>query len=343
MNLALRKITLQKKRPLTISRGTSSAAQNLFVTVSHDGVHGIGEMAPIGYGHPQTAEEAEESLSALAAELSPLSPFQIQEVEGVSARLRSGARCALINACYDWTGTRLGVPVHTLLGLSPVQAKTSITAGIMAPEALREIVPQLLSETNTDSLKLKLGSPEGIENDKEAFIAAKESAPPGTHFRVDANGGWILSDAKKMCDFLAERSCDYIEQPLGFGDEEALADLHHFANIPIFLDEYIETSRDVARFAGMCDGVNLKLMKAGGISEGLRVVHTAKAHGLMTMIGCFGESAVSISAAAAIGSLFDYIDLDSHLNLVEQPYSGCAIEAGALVPCDTPGLGLRSA
>ena len=296
-------------------------------------------MAPIGYAGGQTAECAQSALEEVASALEGLEPWQISQVELIASGISSGARCALVNACYDWAGKKFGVPVHRLLGLEPAQVKTSITVGINPVRRVRQLVPELLRETGTDELKLKLGNPEGIEADKESFTAAVESAPGGTKIRVDANGGWNVSDAIEMIAWLAERGCGYVEQPLGFGNEDGLAELMKVRRIPIFLDEFICTAADVARFAGVCDGINLKLMKSGGIAEGLRVVNTARAHGLKTMIGCFSESSVSISAGAAIGSLFDYIDLDSHLNLAPDPAVGCAIENGRLVPCDSPGFG----
>jgi L-alanine-DL-glutamate epimerase-like enolase superfamily enzyme len=91
--------------------------------------------------------------------------------------------------------------------------------------------------------------------------------------------------------------------------------------------------------ADRCDGINLKLMKCGGITEAVRIVATARAHGLKTMIGCMSESSIAIAAGAAIGSLFDHIDLDSHLNLNPDPAGGIAFVDGVVVPPNTPGHG----
>jgi L-alanine-DL-glutamate epimerase-like enolase superfamily enzyme len=98
-------------------------------------------------------------------------------------------------------------------------------------------------------------------------------------------------------------------------------------------------SGDIPGFAHCVDGVNLKLMKAGGITEALRIVATARAFGLGTMIGCMGESSVAIAAGASIGALFDYIDLDSHLNLDPDPASGAPFADGVTLPEDRPGHG----
>jgi muconate cycloisomerase len=89
------------------------------------------------------------------------------------------------------------------------------------------------------------------------------------------------------------------------------------------------------------DGVNLKLMKCGGLTEALRIVAVARAFGLKTMIGCMGESSVSISAGAAIGALFDHIDLDSHLNLAPDPATGVSLKNGVITPNNHPGHGAQ--
>ena len=89
------------------------------------------------------------------------------------------------------------------------------------------------------------------------------------------------------------------------------------------------------------DGVNLKLMKAGGIREGLRIIHAARAHGLSVMMGCMSESSLSIAASVAISSYADHLDLDSHLNLSPDPFTGLAWDHGRVLPSDAPGLGVH--
>lgn len=333
---------LHKKRPLTISRGTSSETENLFVQVRHGSTIGLGEMAPIGYGQSHTAEHAEQQLLALSPALSGLEPFSIDAVEraALDAGVCSSARAALNMACWDWVGKRLGQPVWRLLGVSGRTAPTSVTVGINPANRVRELVVELYAEVGPGvSLKLKLGSPEGIEADKESFEAACESLPPGASIRVDANGGWSEADAPAMLRWLAERNCEYAEQPVSFEDPAALQCLSN-RPLPVYLDESVRDSRDIPKVAPYCDGVNIKLMKCGGISEALRIVHTARAHGLRTMVGCFSESSLAIAAAAQLSDLIDAVDLDSHLNLVDDPFWGLELEEGRLVCSGAPGLGV---
>lgn len=142
-----------------------------------------------------------------------------------------------------------------------------------------------------------------------------------------------------MMRWLAERQCDYVEQPLPQGLERELPQLFEGRPLPIFVDESVHFSQDVPLVAPWVDGVNLKLMKCGGLTEALNIVAVARAHGLQTMIGCMGESSVAISAGASIGALFDHIDLDSHLNLDPDPAIGALMVDGIVTPPERPGHG----
>ena len=201
-------------------------------------------------------------------------------------------------------------------------------------------VPQILKASKGRCLKIKLGSPDGIAADQANFEAAATAARPfGVKLRVDANGGWSLEDAKAMLRWLAERGVDYVEQPLVEGAEDKLPELFQGRALPIFVDESCRFAMDVPRVAGCVDGVNLKLMKCGGITEAVRIVAAARAHGLKTMIGCMSESSIAIAAGASIGALFDHIDLDSHLNLDPDPATGLGFVDGIVMPRDVPGHG----
>jgi L-alanine-DL-glutamate epimerase-like enolase superfamily enzyme len=157
--------------------------------------------------------------------------------------------------------------------------------------------------------------------------------------RVDANGGWSTEDAVKMIKWLADRDVEYIEQPLKEGQEEELKYLYKSSVLPIYADESCRFSEDINKLAGCVDGVNMKLMKCGGITEALRIIDTAKSFNLKTMIGCMSESSVAISAAASISGNIDYIDLDSHYNLDPDPAFGAFLLDGVTVPRETAGHG----
>ncbi len=350
MKVTFRQIELRKRYPLRISRGESAGSVNLFVIVEEDGIQGIGEMAPGSMTGCSTAEEGERVLQGFLGTLHGV--HAVQEVYGLArqAEIAPCALAALDTALWDFLARRCSVPLYTLLGLSRRAVPTSVTIGINPSEVIRERVPEILARTGARFLKVKLGAPEGVEADREHFMAALETTRafeagsggrPPIGLRVDANGGWSLSEARAMMRWLAERGADYVEQPLHQDHLEDLPELYKDRPLPIFLDESCRFSTDVPAWAHAVDGVNLKLMKCGGITEALRIVATARAFGLQTMIGCMGESSVAISAGAAIGSLFDHIDLDSHLNLLNDPADGALIIDGVVTPPEVAGHGAR--
>jgi muconate cycloisomerase len=277
--------------------------------------------------------------------LSNFSPLERQQIELVlqKAQVPSSAQAALDIALHDWLGKKVGLPLWRLWGLNRnAIVPTSVTIGINSPEAARARVRDWLQFTDVRVLKVKLGSPNGIKADQEMLIAVREEAPTQELY-VDANGGWNLEDAVVMCNWLADFGVKYVEQPLAQGEEDKLAQLKKRSPLPIFVDESCLTSRDIPQFANCIDGINIKLMKAGGLSEAMRMVHTARSHNLQVMFGCYSDSSLSNTAAAHLSPLADYLDLDSHLNLKDDPFTGATIQNGRVLPNDQPGLGVSRA
>ncbi|MEM9504952.1 MAG: enolase C-terminal domain-like protein, partial [Cyanobacteria bacterium P01_E01_bin.43] len=190
------------------------------------------------------------------------------------------------------------------------------------------------------SIKIKLGSPQGMQADQAMMTALLSAIPTGTKVSIDANGGWDLETAITMADWLADRGIAYLEQPLPVALDEALEKLSVRSPLPIFVDESCFTAQDVARLAGQVQGINIKLMKAGGLTEARRMIHTARACGLDVMFGCYSDSAIANTALAHLAPLADHLDLDSHLNLTDDPFQGSKMQAGCLLPNHAPGLGL---
>lgn len=336
-----RVLDLKKKFPLSISRGTTTGSKNLYVEVEdQNGKVGLGECAP-GTGFDETlAALAQSQLEALVKD--GISGMGIQRVyaKARAMNVNPSAIAALDIALWDLMGKRCVMPLYRVLGLWSKSPITSVTIGINPPEVTKVRVPEILEYMRGKSLKIKLGSPDGIDHDMAHYEAAREAARPyGVSLRVDANGGWSVANAKTMMAWLAERDCEYVEQPLAKGEEAGLPELFEGRPLPLFVDESVHFSQDVVKIAHCADGVNLKLMKCGGITEALRIVAVCRAFGLQTMIGCMGESSVSISAGAAMGELFDYIDLDSQLNLDPDPATGAKLIDGVVTPPEAPGHG----
>lgn len=341
------RVALTKRHPLTISRGTVRGSVNVVVRIEHDGIVGWGEMAPSDVTG-DTADGAERALAEWTDALRMRAPFELDRIarevgERVGDRC-AATRAALDLACHDWLGRRAGLPLWQLLGVDRTRTPlTSLTIGIDAPDVIRSKVPEILHRTGARILKVKLGQPAGEDADRDMFALVQEVAAASGHeplWRVDANGGWSTDVARRMIAWLAERGVDMVEQPLVQGAEADLPSLRP-APVPIYADESVRTSRDVAALAPAVDGFNLKLMKCGGLREALRIIHTARAHGKDVMIGCMGESSLAIGAGAQLGGLVDALDLDSHLNLLDDPFEGAPIVDGRVAAGDGPGLGIR--
>jgi L-alanine-DL-glutamate epimerase-like enolase superfamily enzyme len=345
MELDIQTFTVNKRFPLTISRGTTAQSTNIWVKIRQDGIEGWGEASPFSVGHsPQTPEMLIQSLTEIAPKLSPLTPFDQQLIESLftEVQLPSAARTALDLAFHDWLGKKVGLPLWQLWGLNrngivPI----SVTIGINTPAGAQARVRDWIDYLNVRVLKVKLGSPDGIAADQAMLLAVKDVAPKDALLYVDANGGWRLQDAITMCHWLKSVGVEYVEQPLAANITlEKLPQLYQQSPLPIFVDESCWTSQDIPHLATCVDGINIKLMKSGGLREALRMVHTAKAYGLKVMFGCYSDSCLANTAAAHLAPLADYLDLDSHLNLVDDPFQGAEIHKGCLIPNNQPGLGV---
>ena len=340
MRFTFHKVSLKKRFPLAISRGVRYDSYNLFVSYEKDGYIGWGEAAPGNSEGAATPEAVQGALEKFIA--TGIDGFSIQALYDRAREMQIPpcAYVALDTAFWDWTAKKAQLPLRQLLGFSAPHTPTSVTIGINPPEVVKERVPLLLDGTTVQSLKIKLGSPDGIEVDKMMFNQVVESTKKyNVKLRVDANGGWDVTQAQHMMQWLAERKVDYIEQPLKEGEEEGLKTLYKGRALPIYVDESCRFSQNIPGFAANVDGVNMKLMKCGGITEALRIIATARAHGLKTMIGCMSESSVAIAAAAALTGGIDHIDLDSHYNLAPDPSEGAPMINGVTLPSEIPGHG----
>ncbi len=344
MQIQLETFTVNKRFPLTISRGTTAKTTNVWVKVSSDGIEGWGEASPFNVGnYPQSTDIIQESILQIAPSLLKFHPAQRQQVEQllIKAQIPSAAKAALDIALHDWIGKYAGLPLWQMWGLdrnaiNPV----SVTIGINSPSGARARVRDWLQFMDVKMLKVKLGSPDGIEADKKMLSAVREEAPAPDLY-VDANGGWSLKDAQHMSFILADMGVKYLEQPLRRGEEQSSIELKKSSPLPIFVDESCFTSADIPDLKECADGVNIKLMKSGGLTEAMRMIHVARACNLQVMFGCYSDSAIANTALAHLAPLADYLDLDSHLNLIDDPFTGASIEEGKILPNNLPGLGVQ--
>ncbi|MDB9525867.1 dipeptide epimerase [Oscillatoria sp. CS-180] len=343
MQVIVSPFEVNKRVPLTISRGTTARSKNIWVRIVAEGIEGWGETSPFSIGqHAQAADALLQEFSALIPQLEPFHPLERQQLEATLSSASSAVRAGIDVALHDWLGKRSGLPLWQLWGLDRKKiGPTAVTVGLNSPEKALERLRQWQQQVPTvRSIKVKLGSPAGVEADQAMMTAVLSEVSADAKISVDANGGWDLAGAIAMADWLAERGVTYIEQPLPVTLDDQLGTLTARSPLPIFVDESCFNTQDIPRLAEQVQGINIKLMKAGGLSEALRMIHTAQACHLQVMFGCYSDSAVSNTALAHLAPLADHLDLDSHLNLINDPFKGATIQSGCLYPNELPGLGL---
>ncbi len=347
MQITLQPFTVRKRVPLTISRGTSAENTNIWVKIQQNDLEGWGEATPFSVTKESkpTPEKLLAELNALVPSLEVFEPWERQKIAAVlqAANASTSVKAAIDMALYDWLGKRADLPLWKLWGLDASRiVPTSVTVGISSPEKAKERVRQWQEVLNTKVIKLKLGSPEGIDCDRALFLAVKEEAPQA-EISVDANGGWGLSEAIQMAQWLAQQGVRHLEQPLDATAEKDFPILYAKSPLPIFIDESCFNSGDILRLAPCIHGINIKIMKAGGLTEALNMIQIARALNLQIMYGCYSDSALANTAMSQLAPYATYLDLDSHLNLVDDPFRGAMLDNGKLVPRNLPGLGVELA
>jgi L-alanine-DL-glutamate epimerase-like enolase superfamily enzyme len=336
MDIAAAIVRLELAETFTIARESSDWADVVQVTVSHDGVLGRGEAAPIER-YVETAASAlafVEEHGALVGD----DPFALEEIGARLAELpgEQAAKCALDAALHDLQGKLLGVPVWRLLGLPRAGPPTSWTVWLGDPDDMARRAE--VAATRFKRLKLKLGGGDGLDVERVRAVRSVTELP----LLVDVNEYWSLDEAVAACEELAALGVEYVEQPLPAGDPGGV-ELRRRAALPIYVDEDCHTLTDVVGCAQIAHGINIKLAKSGGIREAIRMTHAARALGLGVMLGCKVESGLGIAAGCVVAPLCDHVDLDGNLLLSQDPDPGPEFVDGVQVSSDLPGLGVRAA
>ncbi len=320
----------------TIARNSSDYKDNVFVKIEKDGITGIGEAAPnVRYGENAelTTEKIEEART-LFDEHELYHFIDLKAAIDQSVTRQSCAKAALDIAIMDWIGKAYNLPLYKLFGLNPAKApKTSFSIGIDTPE---NIIKKVREADQYPLLKIKVGK----KNDEEIIGAVRSVTDKP--IRVDANEGWkTKEEALEKIQWLKSQGVEFIEQPLPSDMIKETAWLRERVDMPIIADEAVKNASDIPKLAEGYDGINIKLMKSGGILEALRMIQMAKALDMQIMLGCMIESSVAISAAAHLSPYVDYADLDGNLLLSEDPFKGVGVEKGQFVFTDKPGLGVE--
>lgn len=335
MHIDAKPLDLTLTTPFRISRGVQHTSPNVIVQINHDDYTGYGEAAPDNY-YGESQETVLACITMFAGNLGddPFVSDDIMRRLDKIIRLNPSAKAAVDMALYDIIGKMLGAPLYKLLGLNPAHTPhTSFTIGIDTPE---EMAKKALAARDYPILKIKVGT----KHDLDILKAIRDVS--NAVIRVDANTGWTPKEAIKNINALAPYNIEFVEQPIAADDWAGLKLIRDNVPVPIIADESCVTAEDIPRIADCVDGINIKLMKCGGVRHALKMIHVARTHNLRIMLGCMIESSLAITAAAHLTPLVDYADLDGHLLIKNDPYIGVTVEKGKLVLPDGPGLGVKA-
>lgn len=317
----------------TMSRTTTPGVQ---LSITLDSVTGYGEASM-----PPYLGESVKSVMTFLDSVDPsrlADPFDLENIHAYLDSLapaNCAAKAAIDIALHDLTGKLAGRPWWQIYGLDPDKAPcTSFTISNDTPEIIeqkiREAAPYRI-------LKVKMGVP----GDRQLIETIRRATD--RPLCVDANQGWkTREEALENILWLSDKNVLFIEQPMHRDSLEAHRWLRQRSPLPIIADEAVQRLDDVPHLAGAYDGINIKLMKCGGLHEAYKMAVTARALGMKVMIGCMTETSCAVTAASQLAPMADWVDLDGNLLITNDLFDGMTIVDGRVtLPSATrPGLGL---
>jgi L-alanine-DL-glutamate epimerase-like enolase superfamily enzyme len=322
MQLRLHTFHLPLRHTFTIARGSVDVQPTLVVELEDGGVRGYGEATTNEY-YGATLESMSAALLAVREEIESYSlsdPAAFWETMRPGLRDHPFAHCALDQAAYDLWGKLRGAPIWKLWGLSIDRLPpTNYTIGI---DSIQNMVAKMQEFPGWPVYKIKLGT----DHDVEIVRALRRHTD--AVFRVDANCGWSADETIANSQQLKELGVEFIEQPLPAEQWKEMGRVLGSSALPLMADESCVAEEDVDRCAGAFHGVNIKLVKCGGMTPARRMIARARELGLKAMVGCMTESTVGISAIAQLLPLLDYVDMDGAVLLAKDIATGVRIENG---------------
>ena len=340
-------LDLELAIPYTIAYETISNATNIILKLVTDTeIIGWGCAAP---DLTVTGESPEDVIATIESVIKDVligqSPFQIARIMHNLKQLAPEASSAMAMvdmALYDIMARKAELPLYQLLGGFRHEIPTSITIGILPLDETLELANKYFSSGFT-IIKLKGGL--NLGEDIEKVLKLRERFGKEFILRFDANQGYSYAQSVEFINRIKPAGLEIIEQPTSEREDARLGRVTQAIPVPVMADESIKTLKDAFRLASndLIDMINIKLMKVGGIFESQHINSVAKAAGLEVMVGCLDESALGISAGlhfALSRANIEYADLDGHLDLIGDPFSGLFhLKNGVLCPSDSPGLG----
>jgi L-alanine-DL-glutamate epimerase-like enolase superfamily enzyme len=330
VKIGVETLTVRTKRTFAIARGSSDEFERVMLTLEEGGVAGRGEAAPTDY-YEQNAASVAEALERVRVQ----DPWDVEGTLRENNFLPPSALAALDSALHDLAARTLGVPVYRLLGLACPKPTSAYTLSIADRETTLREAEKL---SGFPILKMKVGDREDLATVR-AVAEASDAA-----LWVDANEAFSQETAAGVARELKETGAvRLIEQPIpasaGPGTLHEVTDAAE--PVPVIADESAVDARDVPRLAGCVSGVNVKLAKCGGIRRALEMIHVARAHGMLVMLGCMVETSLGIAAAAQVSGLVDFVDLDGAMLLADDPFAGLVYEKGRILLSESLGLGVE--
>lgn len=333
MKITGTRIRLELSHTFRIARSADTFRESVLLRFEDYSGEGLGEAAPITR-YNQTPDSAERALASIDAKLLDDLDYIEDTLEILDRKIGMdrAALAAVDIALHDLLGKRLEIPLYTYLGLNPEMTPvTSFTIGIDTPDVIKE---KVLEAESYPVLKVKMG----LENDREIMETIRSLTDRPV--RIDANEGWTREEALEKIRWLEKENVQFIEQPLPAGNLDDYRWLADKVSLPIFADESVQVAADIPKLIGAFHGINIKLMKCGGIREALKMIHTARACGMLVMLGCTIETSIGITAAAHLSPLVDYADLDGNVLIKNDPAVGVEVIEGKLTLPTRSGLGV---
>jgi L-alanine-DL-glutamate epimerase-like enolase superfamily enzyme len=333
MTLRFEPYMLQLRHAFTLATSSRTTTPVVLTEIDYEGITGFGEASM----PPYLGESHESVLKFLSGvDLTQFAdPFLIEDILEYVDKLMPGnyaAKASVDIALHDLVGKLTGQPCYRLFGLNPADTPlTSFTIGLDTPEVVKQKVEEA---SPYKVLKVKLGR----DNDREMIevITSMTDKP----LCVDVNQGWKDRNyALEMAHWLKEKGIIFLEQPMPKEMCDDLAWLTMNSPIPIIGDEAIQNSGDIVKYRDVYSGINIKLMKCGGLNAARKMFDMARAFGMKTMIGCMTETSCAISAAAQLSPLTDWCDLDGNLLISNDIFDGVKIIEGKVTLSDRPGIG----
>lgn len=333
MQVKFKEYNLPFHHPFTISKGTKTHQPTFVVELEYFGIKGYGEAPAISYYNIPV----EKMIADMERKKMFVEKFSFSDPERYWHYLHhlfpvnSFLVCALDMAGWDLFGKLKGKQLHQLWGLDT--SKSPITDYTIGIDTIENMVAKI-KEKPWPVYKIKVG----VAGDIEMVTALRKHTD--ALFRVDANAGWTLKEAKEKIPLLQNLGVELIEQPLAKDDWEGMKVLFETSVLPLFADESCVAEADVEKCHQHFHGINIKLTKCSGITPARRMITQAKALGLKVMLGCMNETSIGTAAIAQLAPLADYIDMDGPLLLAEDIATGVSFDSGKILYTDLPGLGI---